>query len=343
MYDDDDDPLQGMQPRMRQRVRRRDRAHAKQKRRKETLESASGTAPTVGAVVVGVGPGSATVVTAIGEELACALDPRLRQVQRGAMCVGDDVVVARDPSGVDLVIRVCPRRTYLARRDTQNRHREQLLVANVDTVVVTAAATDPPFRPRLVDRYLVAIRRGGADAVLAINKMDDADEERREELERLVEPYRAIGLAVHLVSASTGEGLAALCETLAGCRCAFVGHSGVGKSSLVTAMGSAAVAGGLAEHGRGRHTTSTATLHQLPGGTQVIDTPGVRQFGLHQLSRRELRDGFVEFAPFAVHCGFADCTHSHEEGCAVRDAVERGEIAGARYDSYQRLLAQAGG
>ncbi|MBX2796870.1 MAG: ribosome small subunit-dependent GTPase A [Myxococcales bacterium] len=343
MYDefDDEDDLNGLPSMVHNRVRRRERARSK-KRKKTRDDSvrASRDAPTVGAVVIEVGPGSAVAVTATGERLSCVLDAAVRAKQRTALAVGDDVVVARDPSGVDIVVRVGPRRTSLSRLDPQNFHQERVVVANVDTVVVVGSAADPPLRPRLVDRYLVAIARGGAQPLVVVNKVDLVDGPRREQLAAVCADWRAVDVQVLFASASTGEGIEALLEAIDGQRCAFVGHSGVGKSSLVTALGSQAVAGSLAEHGRGRHTTSASMLHRLPSGAEVIDTPGVRQFGLFNLTRRELREAFTELAALAPQCGFADCTHAHEQDCAVVAAVNRGELSTARYDSYLRLLAQ---
>lgn len=346
MYDDEDE-LAGLDARASHRLRRRDRVTQRRKKKNKDADrapTAARTAPTVGGIVIEVGPGRASVVTPTGELLHAVLDARLRQRQRGSLAVGDDVVVARDPSGVDLVTRVAGRRTVLARRDTQRVHEEQILVANVDAVGIVAAATDPPLRPRLVDRYLVAIRRGGARPVLLVNKLDDADEARRQHLDGLVAPYRAVGVPVHLVSAVSGEGLDGLRAELAEERIALVGHSGVGKSSLVRALGSAAVVGDLAEHGRGRHTTTTATLHRIHtehGGIEIIDTPGIRQFGLLGLTARELTEAFPELAERADQCKYANCSHTGESDCAVQLALDRGEISEARYDSYVRLLAHA--
>lgn len=340
MYEEDDD-LYGVQARMNNRVRRRDKARKKRKKDQAgTAPTAHRDAPTTAAVVIEVGPGSATVVTPDDEVLSCVLDAALRRRQRTALAVGDDVVVARDPSGVDLVIRVGHRSTSLSRSDPAHQFRERVVVANVDVVVVVGSATDPPLRPRLVDRYLVAIQRGGARPAIVINKIDLADPERRAELQAIVAPWEAIDVPVLWVSASTGEGVEALLGLLQGKRCAFVGHSGVGKSSLVSSLGSTATAGSLAEHGRGRHTTSSSALHRLPGGAEVIDTPGVRQFGLYRLTPRELREGFAELDALSPGCAFSDCTHDHEDGCAVRQAVEAGTIPAARYDSYLRLLTQ---
>lgn len=345
MYEDEDDALAELHASASHRLRRRDRKHTRRKKKgpdDNAAPTAARDAPTVGGLVIEAGPGTATVAVPAGDLLHCVLDARLRRRRQGALVVGDEVVVARDPSGVDLVIRVAPRRTQLARRSTQNHRAEQILVANIDVVGIVATATDPPLRPRLVDRYLLAIRRGGPRAVLLINKVDQADEARRREVRALTDPYRAVDVPVHFVSAVSREGLDELRQELAGERCAFVGHSGVGKSTLVNALGASTAEGALAAHGRGRHTTTTATLHVLPtegGVVEIIDTPGIRQLGLVGLTAAELRDAFPELAALAGGCRYSNCTHSGEADCAVQEARERGELSEARYDSYVRLLA----
>ncbi len=279
----------------------------------------------------------------------CAACPPLRRsaerVDRSLLAVGDDVVVADDGSGHPTILRVAGRRTVLCRQDTHHRHREQIIVANVDTVGIVSSATDPPLRPRLIDRYLVALYRGGPRGLIVVNKVDEASPARRDALAAQLAPYGAAPLSLDVVwvSAETGEGVEALRARLEGQRCAFVGHSGVGKSSLAAALGAAAQAGGLAGHGRGRHTTSTSTLHRLPGCTELIDTPGIRQLGLLGLTVRQLRAAFVDLAAFADGCAYSTCTHAHEAGCAVQAAVDDGLVARARYDSYLGLLGQTAG
>jgi len=332
MYDEDEWEL-GSRDRHRLERRSKQRKSKKQSPRRE--EPTDGPAAT--GVVLEVNARSATVVQADGTSTLATLAGRLHRDT--ALCVGDDVTMRLGEAGA-VITRVGRRRTLLVRVDPHARHREQMVVANVDAIGIVSAASDPPLRPRLIDRYLVAIERSGAEPVIVVNKLDEADPERRAELDALLAPYRTLGVVLHLVSASTGEGLAALLETLEGRRAALVGHSGVGKSSLVAAMGAEARAGRLADHGRGRHTTSGATLHRI-GTTELIDTPGVRQFGLPDLTRRQLAQAFADFDPFAADCAFASCGHHDEPDCGVRRAAGDGRLSPARYDSYLRLLAQA--
>jgi ribosome biogenesis GTPase len=234
---------------------------------------------------------------------------------------------------------VLPRRTVLSRPDPQNPRIERVLAANIDIVVHVAAIVTPPLRPGLIDRYLVAIARGGAEAILCINKIDLLRDAK--ELEP-INTYRSMGVAVFLCSAETREGIAELQSALQGKTCVFTGHSGVGKSSLLNAilpsldLRTSGVSGGS---GKGLHTTTSSALYELPNGTRVIDTPGVRQFGMWKLSPEELRLYFQEFEAFRNSCRFSDCTHTHEPECGVRTAAEYGDIAPERYRAYQRILS----
>ena len=197
----------------------------------------------------------------------------------------------------------------------------------------------PPLRPRLIDRFLIAIQRGGAEAAICVNKIDllDADDRARELAS--LDPYRALGVPVVACSIKTAEGIAELRALVEGKTCALVGHSGVGKSSILNALDERLdiATGELHKRGTGRHTTTASTLHDLGGDTYLIDTPGIREFGLWKLTLETLRDYFPEFAEPGQYCRFNDCTHLPEPGCAVKERAESGELSRARYDAYVRL------
>lgn len=254
--------------------------------------------------------------------------------------VGDEVFVERGPDGEGRVVDVAPRRTALVRADALNR-RPQVLAANVTRIFVVCSI-EPPLREGLIDRYLVAAHRAGIEAHVVFNKLDllDGDPELAGEVRERLAVYPPLGYPVHFVSAVDGRGLDGLRAALDGQTGIFVGHSGVGKTSLLNALDP-----GLGERvqalseatGRGRHTTTTSALYHLPGGGEVIDSPGVRGFGLWDMDPDEVKDHFVEFLEHAPACRFADCTHVHEPGCAVVAAVERGDIHPDRYESYLRI------
>lgn len=293
------------------------------------------------AIVIGVGRGTCEVQ--VPGEPACMaqLAGDIARVQQSALAVGDEVLLQDRPGAPPLVAEVRPRRSTLSRPDPMDPHIERAIVANVDVVVIVCSAKNPAFKPRLIDRYMVAIERGGARPLVAVNKADLVPERRRPELDAQLQVYRDIGVPVFLTSISTGEGLGPLQQALAGQTAAFVGHSGVGKSSLLNALagGQAADVGRVrTSDGKGRHTTTHSALFQLPDGTRIIDTPGIRAFGLHGMSRDELRHSFPEFD--GLRCRYGDCLHDREPepDCAVKRAVAGGGVNPARYDTYLRLL-----
>ena len=274
------------------------------------------------------------------EVVQCMLPTAIAQDQRSRVAVGDRVSFAQRDRDL-LVTEVLPRKTCLARPDPLNPRLQRVVAANIDVVVQVASVVRPPFRAALVDRYLVAIQYGGAEPILCVNKVDLLnDRQRKIELAPL-EPYRELGLEVIECSATDGRGIEELRQNLKGKTAAFVGHSGVGKSSLINALAPSieAATGELSEaRGTGRHTTTRSCLYDLGNGIRLIDTPGIREFGLWNLDAAELREYFPDFEPFEPACRFNNCSHSHEPSCAVRQAAEAGELTPARYRTYLRIL-----
>lgn len=247
--------------------------------------------------------------------------------------VGDVVEIAsrRD---VHRVLAVRPRRTRLARTDPARPDREKILAANVDIGCVLAPATD--VRPGLVERVQLALEAGGVSTLVLLSKWDLASpRERRAALDALSflsdEP---------IPTSIFGHGLDRLRDRIRGRTAVFLGHSGAGKSSLLNALdpdGRRAVSSVRERDGKGRHTTTRSELRELPDGTRVVDTPGVRAFGLRDLDEAALSDLFGEF--FRPGCRHRDCRHEGDEGCAVPDAIRRGRIDAARYHRFLRLRA----
>jgi ribosome biogenesis GTPase / thiamine phosphate phosphatase len=293
--------------------------------------------PSDAGIVISVASGRCRVFLN-GREIDCIVPPEIAVRQKSALAVGDRVRIESE-GGISTLAEVLPRRTVLARPDPLNKHMQRLIAANIDVVVAVVSVKAPPLRPRLIDRFLVAIQRGGARPVICVNKVDLLDPADRDvELARL-SMFRDLGVPVIACSTRSGEGIDALRREVQGKTGALVGHSGVGKSSILNALDERLqlATKEVQKRGTGRHTTTRSTLYDFGGGTYLIDTPGIREFGLWDLDRESLRDYFPEFAEAAEDCRFNDCTHLHEPQCEVKDRVARGEINRARYDTYVRL------
>lgn len=279
-----------------------------------------------------------------GREVWCSVAGRLhlrgRTGQKTPVAAGDRVQVRMDGVRGAQVAALQPRRSLLSRPAAHKGRVEHVLAANVDQVLIVASAQDPAFSPGLVDRLLAVVGWSRLVPLLVINKLDLVTHEPEE-----ASTYRALGVAVFPVSAQAGTGLEPLRQRLAGRVSVVTGHSGVGKSSLLNALepGLVLAVGAVNEvSGRGTHTTSAATHVELAGGGAVIDTAGVREFGLFEVPARELTWLFPDLAAVAPGCRFPDCSHTHEPACAVQQAVEEGRVAAFRYDSYLKILETMG-
>jgi len=277
------------------------------------------------ALVVGVGPGICTV-SIDGETRQCRFDI--------PVAPGDTVSIRHEK-----VAAIAPRRTTLSRTDPANPNRERVIAANIEILAIVAAIEDPPFRPALIDRYLIAAGRGGVQPILCINKVDLCADIAV--AGHAADVWREMGVPVVLCSTKTGEGIGDVRDLLAGSLAVLAGHSGVGKSSLLNALADEVRArtGAVSEYTRkGRQTTASSRLYELRNGARIIDTPGIRELGLGPVTPAELGFAFSDFAAF--QCRFRDCTHRAEPGCGVRASVESGAIAKARYSSYLRIAGE---
>ena len=305
-------------------------------------------------MVVRAQSGFYRVETGDGRIWTATLRGRLKKERqsRGLVALGDRVVVRpfeRPPEGsaserqVDAaIVERRERERALVRRapGPKGVWAQDVVVANVEQLLPTFAVRHPDPSMGMLDRFLALAEIDEIDSVIVFNKIElGVPESLRAEIAE----FERIGYRTLLTSTETGEGIAALAEALAGRVSAIVGPSGVGKSSLLNALapGLSLRVGEVSEAvDKGRHTTRVGELHTLPGprGGRVADTPGLREIGLWDMDPAELEWGFMEFRGYLNQCRFADCSHRHEPGCAVRAAVEEGAISRRRYESYRRLL-----
>lgn len=215
------------------------------------------------------------------------------------------------------------------------------IAANINQIVIVSAIL-PELSLNIIDRYLVACETLGVEPLIVLNKIDLLNDESRDQVNDLMNIYRNIGYRVLEVSGYTNEGIDALTAALAGRISIFAGQSGVGKSSLLNTL--------LPENadilvnkvsdvsGLGQHTTTASRLYHFPHGGDVIDSPGVREFGLWHLTPEQVTQGYTEFRDYLGGCKFRDCKHGDDPGCALREAVENGEISAERFENYHRIL-----
>ena len=262
-----------------------------------------------------------------------------RRANLPALVTGDRVVWRADNQQSGVIVALQPRQTELYRPD----HRGQLkpVAANVDRLVIVFAPLPHPHR-NLIDRYLVAAEQAQLEPLLVLNKADLLEKPEHWGIRGWLDDYAALGYRTLCLSADSGDGLDNLREELRDHVNVFVGQSGVGKSSLINALLPDADlrVGALSElTGKGTHTTTTARLFHFPAGGDLIDSPGIREFGLTHITHDDLLDGFIEFRPFLGHCRFRDCQHLHEPGCALLSAVDTGDISAGRMQSYRHILS----
>jgi len=292
------------------------------------------------------------VVDCGGEHISCVLKGLLKKEKTHAknlVAVGDAVLFEMTAAGEGIIGHVKPRRTVLSRADNLSRRKEQLIAVNVDQVIITVSVVNPPLKCSIIDRYIIATRKGGMEPLIVINKIDLFDDQEAYDpafletekafYEEAVRAYAAAGIPLISVSTVMGMGIDALKDAMRDKISVFSGQSGVGKSSLINLITGSdfRVGGVVGKTKKGSHTTSTTHLIPLAFGGWCVDTPGIKSFGVWDLKKDEVEGYFPEIHDYGLHCKFADCTHTHEDQCAVRQALEEENLSMLRYESYQAL------
>ena len=258
------------------------------------------------------------------------------------VAVGDRVSLDVKPDGTAFIVAIEPRRNYIIRRASNLSKEFQIIASNLDQAILVVTLTQPETSTTFIDRFLATAEAYRVPTMLAINKTDLLDDaEGRELIDAVAGLYRHIGYEVITLSTLTGEGLDELKQALLGKTTLLSGNSGVGKSSIINRILPEARlrVGDISQvHHTGMHTTTFSEMLALPDGGWLIDTPGVKGFGTIDFEREEVAHFFPEIFETARDCRYGNCTHTHEPGCAVRDAVEQHLISESRYASYLSIL-----
>jgi len=251
--------------------------------------------------------------------------------------VGDNVILAEIADDQGVIQKILPRRSKLSRTVDGKAYREHIIAVNIDQMIIIMSIKQPAFKWGLLDRYLVIAEKNKLRSVICLNKIDLAKEEEYQEIENI---YKKLKYDIFCTSIVTGQGLVKLSTALKDKVSILVGHSGVGKSSLLQKIEPATpvrISEISEKTTKGKHTTSFVALFPLSFGGYIIDTPGIRELGLWDIFQDELKQYFIEFQQIQDACQFNDCKHLNEPGCAVKEAVKNNKISKFRYQNYKNI------
>lgn len=257
------------------------------------------------------------------------------------VAVGDHVVYDMREDGTAYIVDILERKNYIVRKSSNLSKQSHILASNLDLCFLVVTISHPTTATTFIDRFLASAEAYRVPVVIVFNKTDLYNDAEREELEYLTALYESIGYRCLQTSATEEDGIEILKEMMRGNVSLLAGNSGVGKSSLVNAVAPeiAAKVGEISKtHDTGMHTTTYSEMFEFMPGSYIVDTPGVKGFGTYDMEAEEISHYFVEFFELSKDCRYGNCTHTHEPGCAVLEALEKGEIAPSRYQSYLSML-----
>ncbi len=257
------------------------------------------------------------------------------------VAVGDYVAFQQEEGLQGVITAVEERQNYIIRKSVNLSKQTHIIAANIDLAFLVVTLNNPPTSTTFIDRFLVTAEAYSIKTVLLFNKVDTYPPDELAEVKYLAQLYRKVGYECIGISATTGKNIEKVKETMRGKTCVVSGHSGAGKSTLINAIAPqlALKTGEISlQHQQGQHTTTFAEMFDLPFGAHIIDTPGIKGFGMVEIDKHELTDYFPEFFVLKEHCKFNNCLHTDEPHCAVKEALENDEIAWSRYKSYLQIL-----
>lgn len=320
------------------------RIYSKKNKRKDVRSkqprSVKGGQDLLKGVVLEVKP-DGCVVAINNQQYHCVVRGSLKKaeaVEKNIIAVGDRVQVRGQNHWKGTVEHIEPRRSKLSRPYSRNNNIEQVIVANVDQVVIVVSVKEPELKTGLIDRYLIFAEKNDLKPIICVNKIDLALDN---DYIAQTAFYRQIGYEVIYTSTLVGSTVEDLKKALKGKISVLAGQSGSGKSSLINAIDSRfnQRVGEISDAtAKGRHTTISARLLKLPFGGFIADTPGIREFGLWDVNKEDVKEYYLEFKPYRLRCKMSNCSHTHEPDCAIKEAVEDLSISSERYDNYLRIL-----
>lgn len=285
-----------------------------------------------------------TVKTDEGKEVECKVKGnfRLRGIRStNPVAVGDGVSICENESGTAFITEIDERRNYIIRKASNLSKQSHILAANVDLALLLVTVARPETTTTFIDRFLASAEAYSVPMLLGFNKTDRLTADEAEATEALIRLYSAIGYPCLRISAKTGDGISELLPLLTNKTTLLAGHSGVGKSTLLNTLipeAKARTAEISEAHDVGVHTTTFSELYDLPEGGSLIDIPGVKGFGTFNMEPEEVAHYFRDIFEISANCRFNNCTHTHEPGCAVLEALKEGALAPSRYNSYLSMM-----